>query len=433
MKKTTRREFLKKSGFTMATCGLTGRALLGSLTMAANSALTAAAAQSTNDRILVVLQLAGGWDSLNTVIPMSGSLYSTYRSRRPTLAVAQGSILPIDADAAGNQLGFHPNLPKLQALFNQGQVSAIQAVGYPNPNRSHFESMAIWHSADPVHPGGTGWLGDYFDAAYPSSENPLLGVNIGGVLPLSLYANDTVVPAIGNVSSYRFQTDGRYSGDAVNRVNTFLAVNRELAPTRTYWDILGGTAVNAYNSADTLQKGVATYQPDPSIVYPTDGLGNALRSIAQIIGGNLGTKILYATQGGYDTHQNQNGVNGRGGHPALLQSLDNAVDAFFRDMQRLGKADKVILMMWTEFSRKVGENGDLGTDHAAAATDLVIGPSVRGGIVGQHPSLTTLDRDDGMIFSIDFRSIYATILENWLGVSSRDILGGTFPLLPLIR
>jgi uncharacterized protein (DUF1501 family) len=220
-------------------------------------------------------------------------------------------------------------------------------------------------------------------------------------------------------------------------VNTFLAINRELAPTRTYWDILGMTAQDAYESADALQKGVAGYPPDPSIQYDSrNPLARALQSVAQIIAGNLGTKILYATLGGFDTHQNQNGNNGQGGHPLLLRYMDDAIDTFYRDMRRLGKADKIMTLCWTEFSRKVGQNGDLGTDHGAGGDEFVIGPPVRGGIIGQHPSLTTLDRDDGMIFSIDFRSIYATILENWLGVNASEwskILGGTFPLLPFVR
>jgi uncharacterized protein (DUF1501 family) len=443
MGKTTRREFIKKSGFTLVTVGVSGRAFSKHLNLAANSALTAAAAQSTTGKILVVIQLAGGNDGINTLIPMSGTLNSIYRQRRPTLAVPQEQILPLPTtDAAGNQLGFHPRLAKMKSLFDQGRVAVLQSVGYANSNRSHFESMDIWHTADPTRRERAGWLGEYFDASAPSSENPLLGVYIGGLLPLGMRGEEVVVPAIGNTESYRFMTDERYAvagstnaalrGEYNNRVQTFLALNRELAPERQYWNLVGQTAGDAYQSSVTFQTGIAQYPADSSIQYPNTGLGRALRTVAQIIGGGLETKILYVTQGGYDTHQGQNGVGGQGGQPNLLQTLDDAVDMFYRDMQRLGKADNVLIMTWSEFGRKVGENGNLGTDHGNSAPQLVIGSQVKSGIIGEFPSLTNLDRDDGTIYSIDFRRYYATILEKWLGVDSTEILDGSFELLPFI-
>lgn len=428
--KTTRRHFLKQSGFTLMAVGLSREAFYHNLGLAANSTLTQAAALSPTDRILVVVQLAGGNDGINTVIPLNGSLSATYRQRRPTLAVAPDQVLPVGTDSAGNQLGFHPRLPKFKALMDQGHLGVIQAVGYPNPNRSHFESMAIWHTANPVRPDGTGWLGDYLDVAYPSNDNPLIGVYLGGTLPLGLKAREVIVPAISNFETYRFQTDSRFPQDAGNRINAFLALNREAAPEQTYREIIRQVALDAYQSAEQLQTGIRRYTPDPAIQYPsTNPLARVMQMAAQIIAGGLGTKILYVTLGGFDTHQTQNGPNGQGGQPLLLQYLDDAVDAFYRDMQRLGVDDKVLIMTWSEFGRKVGENGNRGTDHGASGPQFVIGTPVRGGLFGVYPSLTDLDRDDGTKFSIDFRSIYATILERWLGVSSRELLGGTFELL----
>ncbi len=437
MGKTTRREFIKKSGFTMLTVGLSQRAFFRHMNMAANSALTKGAALSTNDNILVVIQLAGGNDGHNMVIPMNGTPNSVYRQRRPTLAVPQDQILPIGADVAGNQLGFHPNLSQLKAHMDQGRVSTIQAVGYPNPNRSHFRSMDIWHTASMDELKKTGWLGDYFDATISSTDNPLMGVALGGSLPLSLRANDVLVPAVGDVNLYQFQTDIRYAdprnpelrGEYDNRIETFLTLNRELAPERTYWDVIGQTALDAYGSSEALQAGISSYVPDPNIVYPTNNrLALVMQQAAQIIGAGLETKILYVTLGGFDTHRNQSGS-----HALLMRYLDEAVDAFYRDMQRLGKDDKVIMMTWSEFGRLVPENGDIGTDHGAAAPQLIIGTPVQGGIVGEYPSLTDLNPDRPDVkYSIDFRSVYATILENWLGADSREILGGSYEILSFV-
>jgi len=434
MDKTTRREFIKKSGFTLVTVGVSGRAFLRHMNLAANSALTAGAALSPNDHILVVIQESGGNDGLNTVIPMSSSLYGEYRRRRPSLAVQQDRILPLsNPDEAGNLLGFHPNLARMKILFDQGQVSVIQSVGYQNPNRSHFDSMAIWHTADPVNPGGLGWLGESLDVSFPSNDNPLIAVSIGRTLPVSLRGKNVAVPAIENPQTYRLQTDDHYPGDRHNRIQTLLALNREQAPERLYWDIVGQTALDTQESSEALQAVISRYTSDPNIQYPTTNpLARGLLTVAQIIAGDLGTKILYVTLGGFDTHGNQNGQNGQGGQPLLLQHLDEAVDAFYQDMKRLGKDDKVLIMTWSEFGRKVGENGNLGTDHGASAPQFVIGSPVQGGIIGEHPSLTNLDRDDGTVYSIDFRSYYATILETWLEVDSREILGGSFGVLPFI-
>lgn len=441
--KTTRREFIKKSGFTLLTVGLTERAFFRNLNLAANSALTKAAALSANDRMLVVIQLAGGNDSINTVIPIGGALEAAYRQARSTLAVPAAQILPIGQDAAGNQLGFHPNLPKLQALIQQRKAAVINAVGYPNQNRSHFRSMDIWHTAAPDRIETTGWLGGYLDVAYPSSANPLIAVYIGGTLPLGLKAETTPVPAISSLESYQLQFDTRFAssnpatpqlnGEYNNRVQTYLALNRELAPERTYWDILGRSALDAYNSAVRVQTGIKKYTADPNIVYPANNpLARGLAQVAQIIAAELDTKILYVTLGGFDTHQNQ--APAQGGHPLLLQYLNDAVDVFYRDLQRLGKDDKVLIMTWSEFGRKVPQNGNAGTDHGASAAQFVFGTPVKGGIIGEYPSLTDLNPGNtyDTKFSIDFRQIYATILENWLETDSREVLGGRFEKLPFV-
>jgi uncharacterized protein (DUF1501 family) len=437
MKKTTRREFLKRSGFTLITVGIGGPAFLRNANVTANSLLTQAAALSANDHILVVIQLAGGNDSQNTVIPTSGQLNALYHQYRPTLGIPDASILPLQGpggtDAAGNQLGFHPSMTKLQGLYNQGHVGLIQAVGYPNPVRSHFESMDIWHLGDPQRQEKTGWLGDYLDVADPSDNNLLMAASIGGgTLPLSLHADKVAVPAIGNIASYQMQTDSRFASDANNRIQTFLALNRESAPERVLYEQVRLTALDAYESSTELQAGTRMYTPDPTVVYdPRNPLATALQQAAQIIAADLGTKILYVTLGGFDTHTAQADPQAR-----LLGYVSDAVDTFYRDLVRLGKDDKVLIMTWSEFSRKVVENMNRGTDHGAASVEFVFGTPVKGGIYGVHPGLSQSELNPGLYdtkFSIDFRRIYATVLEDWLGADSKEILNGSFTKLGFVQ
>jgi uncharacterized protein (DUF1501 family) len=441
MKKTTRREFIKRSGFTMLTVGVGAQAFPRYVQMAASSSLTRAAALSQNDRILVVIQLAGGNDGLDTVIPMSGALNGIYRDHRPTLAVPEAGILPIGRDAAGNQLGFHPQLSRLRTLFNQGRVAVIQSVGYDNPNRSHFRSMDIWHTANPDRVETFGWLGDTLDVTAPANDNPLLAVAItGDRLPLSLAARRTPVPVVASIEDYRLRATNRlYPRDELDRVQTLLALNREAAPERALYEKIRLTALDAYSSSETLQERAdRNYQNDPNIVYPSDNpLAGAMKQAAQIIASDLGTKILYVMLDGFDTHQGQldRAVN----HPLLLRYLDEAVWAFYQDLRRLGRDEQVLMMTWSEFGRKLPENGNHGTDHGASAPQFVIGTNVNGlnpldstGIFGEHPSLTNLYSEDDTKHAIDFRSIYATILERWLDVRSREILGGSFEVMDFV-
>jgi uncharacterized protein (DUF1501 family) len=438
MGKSTRREFIKKSGFTMLTVGLSGPAFFRSLNLAANSVLTQAAALSTNDNILVVIQLAGGNDSINTVIPRSGRLRSDYESLRgATLEIPVADILPIiESDAAGNLLGFHPSLSHIKNLYDRGRVGIIQAVGYSNPSYSHFRSMDIWHGASPEGLKYSGWLGDYLDVTFPSNESPLIAVSIGGALPLSMRAQNIEVPAIGNVDGYRFQTDAKFPGDGGNRLQTYLALNQESAPERVLYEHIRLTALDAYESSQELQTGIGRYTTDPAIVYNSENpLAQALRQVARILAGNLNTKILYVSLGGFDTHQRQAVPNSplTGTHATLLGHVSEAVDTFYLDLVRLGIDNRVLMMTWSEFGRKVRENGNQGTDHGASGAQFVFGTAVRGGPIGEYPSLTDVyPGQDATRHSIDFRQIYATILDRWLGVDHRAILGQPFELLPFV-
>jgi uncharacterized protein (DUF1501 family) len=237
-----------------------------------------------------------------------------------------------------------------------------------------------------------------------------------------LRSQSRVIPGIDNLEEYQIYTGHDYEGDANNKVQTFLALNRVGAPERVLYEHIRRTALDLYESTQAVQRSGQNYTADPAIVYPDgNSLAGALRQVAQIVAADLGTRIFYVAMGGFDTHTAQSYD-----HADLLATLSEALDPFYRDMVRLGKADNVLIMTWSEFGRKVKQNADIGTDHGAAAPQFVIGGSVNGGIYGVHPNLTDLYDEDDMKHSIDFRSVYATILEQWFGVSSRDILGGTF-------
>lgn len=419
MGKSTRRDFIKQSGFTLVSIGVSGRAFFQHTNFAANSALTAAAALSDTGNILVVVQMAGGNDGLHSVIPVTTTQYNLYEQKRTTLAIPQNQVLPLNAE-----VGLNPKLSKFKALYDAKKLAVIQGVGYPNPNRSHFRSMDIWHTANPEKIEYTGWLGDTLDIDFQSSTNPLLAATIGGgSLPRSLRADETPVPAIASLLSYKVNIDDRYRNDGNNnQIPTFLALNREARMESAYHEQIRKVALDSFSSSTAVQQAANTPVGDPSAPYPA-GLGGALKQCSQILASNLGTRILYVTIGGFDTHQNQD-ANFNGQQSNLLTNLSTAIDAFLADLNRQGKADNVLVMAWSEFGRRVQKNPDNGTDHGAAAPVFVLGNRVKGGVVGTFPSLSNLDNNGDVRFSIDFRSVYATILQKWLGVDYREVIPG---------
>ncbi len=423
---TTRRDFLKQSGVMLLTVGASASALHHQLHVAEGGVLTQATGLSGNGRTLVVIQLEGGNDGLNTVIPLGGDYASQYRTLRPTLAIPEADVIPLDADAGGHQLGLHPSLAPWQLLYDQGRMGIIQAVGYDGPNHSHEGAMMIWHQANPERAETTGWLGDYLDMAFPSQDNPLLSVAIGKHLPMSLHAAQTRVPAVDNIKQYRFKVHPTKDADA--RRQAFLALHREVAPERPLYEQVRQTALGTFEGATRLQAASAAYVADPNIHYErSNPLAQALKQVAQIMASDANTKILYVSLSSFDTHGTQLPK-----HAKLLGMLAEAVDVFDQDLQRLGLADDVLIMTWSEFGRKVRENGNVGTGHGAAGPQFVFGNAVHGGIFGEHPDLTRLSDIDDPLHRIDFRSYYATILERWLEVDSRELLGGTFEVIDFL-
>lgn len=381
-------------------------------------------AQSAPDRILIVVEMIGGNDGLNTCIPYTDKLYYDYR---PTLAFPEAQVLKIS-----DRIGLHPALAKLKDHYDQGNLAIVQNVGYPQPDLSHFRSRSIFHRADPTtqeYFDQSGWLGKYADLKLASSGNPLAVVNLGDgknsqSAPSSLVGEKYIPSTINSFASFQFQTDPKYTGDRNNQINTFKKTNG-VKSEDTEFKHISESGVDGVESAESLQAGIKKYTP--SIEYPTDSLGTQLQMAAQIIAAELGTQVIYTSYGGFDTHSAQ-----KQEHHELLESFSLAVDAFFRDLTRLGKADKVILLSFSEFGRRPHENGSLGTDHGTAGPMFVVGNRVKGGLYGALPDLTKLDNAGNLIYSTDFRAVYATVLRDWLQTDPTAVLGAQFENLGFI-
>ncbi|MFN4218532.1 MAG: DUF1501 domain-containing protein [Candidatus Bipolaricaulia bacterium] len=414
-----RREFLKR-GVTFVSLSLASRYMMMQVTPGHETVFGQASTLSENSNLLVIIQLNGGNDGLNTVIPYGTGLYY---DARPKLAVPQKDVLTIT-----DTIGLHPKLANVKKLYDAGRVAIVQGVGYPNANRSHFRSTDIWMTANPDTIEKTGWLGRYLDESIARFHGVKLpAANIGGTLPLTLVGEKVVVPSIASLESYQFLTDARYPQERSKRLQLFQAINGQPFES-AYLDYLAQTGLGAQQSADELQTAVKKYHS--TVEYPKDPFAQGLRLIAQIIAGGIGTQILYVTIGGFDTHAEQN--TARVNHPLLLETVDKGLDAFYQDISQMGVAENILLMTFSEFGRRVRENGSLGTDHGTAAPMLILGNRLKRGLYGEHPSLTKLDDNGDLIYTVDFRSVYATILEDWLGADAQAILGKKFEKLGFI-
>jgi len=437
----TRREFLIRS---LLGCAVTATIpsfltqTVMALENAADGSLTQAAT-GKNSPILVVVQLGGGNDGLNTIVPYG---HAEYFKARPKLAVAKEKILPVT-----QEIGFNSSLADLKKLFDEGQMALIQGVGYPNPNRSHFRSMEIWHTASDADKFEKyGWIGKYFDNCCKGAD-PTVGVNIGQTLPQALLAKMPTGVSLDNPDAYRWVSDqsiGEGKGmeaekfyktlndaeqegssaaelGASNAGGSIGAVSGigDQAAMRNPLDYLERTAMDAQLSSQKIREIARKYKS--TVQYPNSGLARGLRLIAQMIAGGLPTRVYYASQGGYDTHSQQANA-----HQNLLSDFNQSVGAFVQDLKAQGNFPRVLIMTFSEFGRRVAENASGGTDHGTAAPMYLFGQSFKSRLVGEHPSLKDLDQGD-LKFKIDFRSVYATVLEEWLKVPSKPILGRQFP------
>ena len=392
------------------------------LGLAAPDFLTAIAqAQGVASRRLVVIYLGGGNDALNTLISYQDP---SYYSRRPSIAVPAGQVLQVGTDAAGRTLGLHPRLGGLLNVFNEGRLALVQRTGYPDSSRSHFEATDIYGTANPQSSTGSGWLGRYLDTL-PRPLDALTAWNTTGETPRALLSGVSGVPAIPNASSYTFVSPNRGSAALQERVAAqTMAANP--ASGRPHLAFVNSTSLGAIETLDRVAQATSY---TPTVAYPNNGFALALRTVAGAIVRGVGARVFWVETGGFDTHAEQGAAGGAYGN--LMGTLGDGLWAFYSDVRNQGLANDTTVVVFSEFGRRISENGSAGTDHGAAGLMMVLGGLVRGGLHGTAASLApgnpTLENNSGDVrYETDFRSVYARLLDDWLGVNSAPILNGNF-------
>jgi len=399
-----------------------GVATLG-LGVTAPSFLSAIAqAQGVRTRNLVVVYLAGGNDALNTLISYQDG---SYYSRRPSIAVPAGQVLQVGTDGAGHALGLHPRLGGLLNVFNQGRLALVQRTGYLNSSRSHFEGGDIWGTANPQSFTGSGWLGRYLDTL-PRPLDALAAWNTTAETPRALISGLSGVPAIANASAYTYASPNRGTVALQERAAA-QAMASNPATNRPHLAFVNGTSLGAIQTLDRVAT-VTSYTP--TIAYPNEGFASSLKTVAGAIVKGIGTRVFWVSTGGYDSHAAQGGGGG-GAYANLMGTLGDGLAAFYNDLRNQGLANDTAVIVYSEFGRRISENGSQGTDHGAAGLMMVLGGLVRGGLHGTAATLTpghpTLENSSGDVhYETDFRSVYAKVLDAWLGVNSVSILNGDF-------
>lgn len=434
----TRREFLRTSMLGVAATWtlpvFLEKTFFALDAMAANAVTQTATGK--DGTILVVLQLAGGNDGLNTLVPYADD---AYHRARPRLALPNEQILTID-----HHVGLNPKLAGLKSLYEEGHLAIVQGVGYPNPNRSHFRSTEIWQTASDADRNEThGWLGRYFDNCC-SGADPTIGVAIGEEMPQAFAAKNPTGITFSRPEQFRWRASASNTGHMSTEEIFFRQLNgfdEENTPAATdgasigtlpgtsksdlsTLDFLQRTALDAQLSSDRILAIARKYKS--TVPYPQGQLAASLNIIARMIAGGLTTRVYYASQGGFDTHAGQFNTHGR-----LMTELNDTIAAFVADLKQQGNFERVLLITFSEFGRRVAENANGGTDHGTAAPMFVLGGRVKPGLFGKHPSLTDLD-DGDLKFNTDFRSVYGTVLDSWLNTPSQIVLGRKFPSLAIL-
>ncbi|MCS7190028.1 MAG: DUF1501 domain-containing protein [Fimbriimonadales bacterium] len=359
-----------------------------------------------------MLHLTGGNDGLNTVIPYRDELY--YRAR-PSLAIPEAQVVPLD-----ERLGLHPALAPLKPLYDQRALAILQNVGYPNPNRSHFRSMEIWQTADPDGYSRYGWLGKYLDTLTDAAANPVMAVSFTQELPLALHGKKAQVPCFASLTDLQVMTRDPELERTLKNLSRM--EERKMDSPAT---VIRQSTRTALEALEQLRERIRNYQPHAQ--YANDPFARGLQQAAQIIATSPETRVLYVSVNGFDTHAGQAST-----HQRLLSQFAGAVSAFYADLQAMGKADKTLLMVFSEFGRRVHENGSLGTDHGAAAPMFLLGGRVLGGLHGDPPNLRDLDGNNVLRMQLDFRRVYATVLA-WLGGDPEAVLGKKFAPVSVVR
>ncbi len=423
----TRREFIQTSTV-FASAALTVPAFLQSSALAlprASMGLSSIPGVD-EDKILVVVQLSGGNDGLNTLVPFGDDVY---RRARPRIGLSAEEVLLIEHHGG---LGLHGSMSGFKELYDEGLCAIVQGVGYPNPNRSHFASMDIWHTADTTGTGD-GWLGKYIDAQCDGSglqkSYPLPPIAIGRTAPLALHGREMMPVSIESADMY--QWTGKKLGKDLN--NEYLRSIKKEDEKLKADDVddnhafLVRTAMDAQVSSQKIRDAVET---ESLVQYPRSTLGNQLSMVASMIRAGMKTRVYYVSHGGFDTHANQG--SSQGSHARLLQQLSEAVSAFYKDLKAQENDGRVLTSCFSEFGRRVNQNGSGGTDHGTAAPMFLFGPMVEPGLHSRYPSLTNLDNGD-LKYTVDFRQVYAEILDGWLSADSRVVLGRGYRHLRVLK
>ena len=410
----TRRQFVK-NGVAAFTVGFAAPAFLSDL----------AKAQGATSRNLVVLDLGGGNDGLSTLVPYTDSFYY---SRRPTIALPAGTVLQIGSDSSGKALGLHPRLTGLRGVFNTGKLAVIQRVGYQNSSRSHFSGTDIWSTANPPNTQGAGWVGRYLSTI--GQLDPLAAWSTTGDTPHALLASGVPVAAISSIGTYAFSSPNvNVPGEAALERSTAAAIASHLPINQPHVSFVAGTVQDAMMTLDRVAS-VGTYRP--SVTYPNNGFGQALQMVAGAMSKGIGTRVFFVQTGGFDTHATQDPNTANGTYFRLMGTLDDGLTAFFNDLRNTGLINNTLVLSFSEFGRRITENGSRGTDHGAASVMFAMGGLVHGGIYGTAADLNpngnpTLENSSGDVtFETDFRSAYAQVIDNWLGGNSTTVLGGSF-------
>ena len=366
------------------------------------------------DSVLAVLSLSGGNDGLNTVIPRTSGLYRDYR---PVLAIPEDQIIPINDD-----LGFHPTMAPLKKYWDEGKLAIFLGIGYPNASYSHFRSMDIWHTCEPDTQGSEGWLGRAIKDMDPNAENVLTGVNFGRGLPRALAKDGVPVASVGDLETYGLLTGIEGEDQRTEALDVFGRMYSPAVGRSAVLDYIRNTGTDALKGADILATAPQMYSSD--IEYSNTAVGQYMKNIAQTHLAGFGTRVLYTTSpyNGFDTHANQAALQA-----GLWQDVSNTVDNFMSDLRAKDASDNVTLFLFSEFGRRIADNGS-GTDHGAGSIAMAVGEHVKGGIYGEYPSLEPQHQEEGgnLRFNMDFRQVYTCILEDWLGLDAKPIVGGSF-------
>ena len=366
-------------------------------------------------KVLVVVQLTGGNDFMNTLVPFTNPLYYDCR---PTVGIPQEEVLPIN-----DSLAFHPKMGPLKEMYDQGNVAVIQGIGYPDSNRSHFRGMDIWHTCTPDKISTEGWLGKAIKELDPNKDNVLTGVNIGRGLPRAMTAPGVPIASVGDLDNYGLMTGMQQERQRMNALDAFKDIYSQAIGTGPVREYLAQTGMDVLKGADILKDAPAMYSSD--VEYADNSIAQSLRDVARVHLADMGSRVFYTQQGGYDTHANENPTQ-----PPLLSDLSGAIMDFFQDLRDHKSSEEVVMLVFTEFGRRMRDNGS-GTDHGTGGGAFLIGDSIKGGLYSEYPSLEPdkWARGEDLAHTYDFRGAYATLLEQWLEIEAAPIVNGNFEQL----